>query len=192
MEFQMQICSILRFSWSILVKCCVHLQTSSSKTLRLLLEKNIFHKYWLFCYRFIVYIWPLWPLDFYLFFVNNSYSVVQSALMTGFRTDFTSSVWNFCRWVADVPPRETSPATRREKKQLFWQAIFCTSPVVSWLLTNHCKEKLVTQQPSFGAPWVAMALTLVTEVKFILMYSVFLSCIGIQQEFLFSLAFLAS
>ena len=28
--------------------------------------------------------------------------------MTGFWTDFTSSVWNFCGWVVDVPPRETS------------------------------------------------------------------------------------
>ena len=27
---------------------------------------------------------------------------------------FASSVWNFCRWVADVPPRETSPAAKRE------------------------------------------------------------------------------
>ena len=35
--------------WSILVKCCVHLLTSSSKTQMLLLEKTIFHKYWLFC-----------------------------------------------------------------------------------------------------------------------------------------------
>ena len=49
MGFQMQICSILRFSWLILVKCCVYLLTSSSKTQRLLLEKTIFHKYWLFC-----------------------------------------------------------------------------------------------------------------------------------------------
>ena len=49
MGFQMQICSILRFSWSILVKCCVHLRMSSSKTQMLLLEKTIFHKYWLFC-----------------------------------------------------------------------------------------------------------------------------------------------
>ena len=40
---------------------------------------------------------------------------------------FTSSVWNFCRWVADVPPRETSlsgdereetSAVRRLKKEL--------------------------------------------------------------------------
>ena len=46
---QMQICSILCFSWSILVKCCVHLQMSSSKTQMLPLEKTRFHKYWLFC-----------------------------------------------------------------------------------------------------------------------------------------------
>ena len=32
MGFQMQICSILRFSWLILVKCCAHLRMSSSKT----------------------------------------------------------------------------------------------------------------------------------------------------------------
>ena len=50
MGFQMQICSILRFSWSILEKCCVHLQMSSSKTPKmLLLEETIFHKYGLFC-----------------------------------------------------------------------------------------------------------------------------------------------
>ena len=49
MGFQMQICSILCFSWSILVKCCVHLRISSSKTHMLLLEKTRFHKYWLFC-----------------------------------------------------------------------------------------------------------------------------------------------
>ena len=44
MGFQMQICSILRFSWSILEKCCVHLRMSSSKTQMLLLEKTIFRK----------------------------------------------------------------------------------------------------------------------------------------------------
>ena len=37
-----------------------------------------------------------------------NYSDVQSALMNGFRTDFTSSGRNFCRWVAEAPPRETS------------------------------------------------------------------------------------
>ena len=31
----------------------------------------------------------------------------------------TSSVWNFCRWVADVRPRETSPAAKSKEKRLF-------------------------------------------------------------------------
>ena len=33
-----------------------------------------------------------------------------------------SWVWNFCRWVADVPPRETSPAGKSEEKRMFSQA----------------------------------------------------------------------
>ena len=41
MGFQMQICSILRFSWLILVKCCVHLRMSSSKTQMILLERTM-------------------------------------------------------------------------------------------------------------------------------------------------------
>ena len=45
MGFQMQIYLILRFSWSILVKYCVHLRTSSRKTQMLVLEKTIFSKY---------------------------------------------------------------------------------------------------------------------------------------------------
>ena len=49
---QAQICSILSFSCSILVKFCVHLRTNSSKTLKLLLAKNIVHEYCLFCYSF--------------------------------------------------------------------------------------------------------------------------------------------
>ena len=47
MGFQIQICPILRVFWSILVKRCVHLPTSSSKTQMLLL----LHKYWLFSSR---------------------------------------------------------------------------------------------------------------------------------------------
>ena len=35
---------------------------------------------------------------------------------------FTSSVWNFCRWVADVPPCETSQEARSEEKRMFSQA----------------------------------------------------------------------
>ena len=39
-----------------------------------------------------------------------NYSTIQAVLMTEFQTDFASSVRNFCRWVADVPPRKTSPS----------------------------------------------------------------------------------
>ena len=35
-----------------------------------------------------------------------------------------SSVWNFCRWVADIPLCETSPAAKREEKRMFLQAMF--------------------------------------------------------------------
>ena len=35
---------------------------------------------------------------------------------------FTSSVWHFCHWVEDVPPRQTSPAARCYEKRLFSQA----------------------------------------------------------------------
>ena len=34
---------------------------------------------------------------------------------------FTSTAWNFCRWVADVSPRDTSQAARSEEKWLFSQ-----------------------------------------------------------------------
>ena len=56
---------------------------------------------------------------------------------------FTSSVSNFCRWVADVPQRETSPAARNEEKRLFSQAIpWSTYPKNPRLRT--CIEKLAT------------------------------------------------
>ena len=41
MGFQIQICPILRVFWFILVKCCVHLPTSSSKTQRRVYSTNI-------------------------------------------------------------------------------------------------------------------------------------------------------
>ena len=125
----MQIWSILWYSWSILVKCCVHLRTGSNKTQMLPLEKNLFHKHWLFCYRFITLTFDLCSLLSFVWSVIRkqwlkqcNYSVVQSAVMTGFRTDFMSLVRNFCRWVADVHPRETSLAERTEEKRLFSQA----------------------------------------------------------------------
>ena len=53
---------------SFCILSCVHLLTSSSKTQMLLLEKNIFHGYCLFCYRFIAFILPS---VLFLSFVNN-------------------------------------------------------------------------------------------------------------------------
>ena len=69
MGFQREICLILCFSWSILVKFCVNLQTSTSKTQMLLLEKKMFHKYWLFCYRFITLTFDLCGLGFCILLV---------------------------------------------------------------------------------------------------------------------------
>ena len=37
---------------------------------------------------------------------------------------FAWSVWNFCCWVADVPPREMSPVAKSEEKRMFLQANF--------------------------------------------------------------------
>ena len=53
--FQMQICSVL-------LKCCVHLRTSSNKTQMLLAEKNIFHNIDCFCYRFTAFTFDLCSL----------------------------------------------------------------------------------------------------------------------------------
>ena len=63
MGFQMRICSILRFSWSILVKCCVHLRMTSIKV-----------KYWLFYKRFIAFTCHLCGL---LSFVCHSQTVAK-------------------------------------------------------------------------------------------------------------------
>ena len=101
MEFQMQICSILRFSWSILKKCCAHLRMSSSKTQMLFLErlysKNVD------CFVRDSSRLHLTFAAFCLSFVINSYCVDQLALLTGFRTDLRHQYG-----VADVPPSETS------------------------------------------------------------------------------------
>ena len=56
--------------------------------------------------------------------------------MTGFRTDITSSVWNFCRWDADVHPREMSPAERSVEKRLFSQA-YCGREAM-WMVHMQC------------------------------------------------------
>ena len=67
-----------------------------------------------------------------------NYSVDQSALLTRFRTDFTSSVWNFCRWVADVPPRKTSAAAKSEEKRMFSQAIEGLMNLIYFIISYSC------------------------------------------------------
>ena len=106
-------------------KCCIHLWMSSNKSEMLHLEKNIFQKYWLFCYRFIAFTLDLCSLlsvslNHYL--KHAFYSVDQSALLTGFRTDFMLPVRNFCHWVIEVPPCQTSSAATSKEKRLFSQA----------------------------------------------------------------------
>ena len=105
----------------------VLLRAISSKTPMLPLKKHVFYEYWLFCSRFITFTFDLCDR---LFFVCGSqtlaktkyhYYVDQSELLTRFWTDLTSSVRNFWRWGADVPPGETSLAGRGEERWLFSQ-----------------------------------------------------------------------
>ena len=73
--------------------------------------------------------------------------------MTGFRTDFTSTVWNFCRWVADVLPCETSPAARTKEERLISQT---TSIASVWFLKKKMGCQIKTNK---SAVLVAKLLT---------------------------------
>ena len=114
----------------------------------------MFHQFWLFC----VYIWPSWPF------------VLPSVFCLSFVNNFTSSVRNFCRWVADVIPRESSlrkhpflPALRRwgeergetdvfagyretssaaksEEKRLFSQAMSSLNWFFWWVLYSTAND----------------------------------------------------
>ena len=57
---------------------------------------------------------------------------------------FMSSVWNFCRWVADLPPCKTSPAVRSVEKQLFSQAIGFL--LITWSSGDPLKQREKKQQ----------------------------------------------
>ena len=101
MGIQMQICSILRFSWSILAKCCAHLRTSSSKTQMLLLERLYFSNIDCFvrdssCLRLTFVAFCLLSVIRKQYLKQSSYSVDQSALLTGFRTDFQRNLETLC------------------------------------------------------------------------------------------------
>ena len=51
-----------------------------------------------------------------------NYSVDQSAILSGFRTDFTSSLWNFCRWVFRYG-LQVSVASKQLIYSLVWQLL---------------------------------------------------------------------
>ena len=116
MGFQMQICSILHFSWSILVKCCVHLQMSSNKTQCFFwrrihvystsIDCLVIDSSRLFCLLSIICKQQL---------EQYNYSSVQSALMTGFWRDIMSSVWSQTFLLTKHP----SAAMSEEKLLLF-------------------------------------------------------------------------
>ena len=59
------------------------------------------------------------------------------------------SVWNFCRWVADVPPRETSPAAKSEEKRMFTQAAHREQVDI----LNAVKRKKLRREILFNITW---------------------------------------
>ena len=108
MGFHIQICSILRFLLvdftKVLCSSANKLQQNSNASSR---EEYVPPILTVLLEIHRVYMGPLLPFVFCLPFVN----------------DFRSSVWNFCRWVAEIIPRETSSAAKSEEKWLFSQAM---------------------------------------------------------------------
>ena len=91
---------------SVLVKCCVHLaKCPSEKLIKCFFLRRLYYTN-IDCFVRDSLRLHLTFVAFCLLSVIHF--VCQSALLTGFRPHFTSPVWNFCRWVADVPPRERS------------------------------------------------------------------------------------
>ena len=148
----MQLCSILLFSWSIWENCYVRLRMSSSKTQMLLLEKTIYSPQILTVLLEIhsVYIWLLWPFAFCLSNDQWNYSVDHLALLTGFRTDFASSVLNFCRWVADILPRETSLSGDKRGETSIIRRLCFSVPGVSFQKLCKGVKKMIR---SVNAVW---------------------------------------
>ena len=126
----MQICLILHFSLLILEKCCVHLRKAPAK-FNCFFQRRIYSTN-IDCFVMDSLHSHLTFVAFCLWYVilkqqlrQYNYFVVQSALLTEFRTDFMSSVWNFCHWVADFPPRKNVPVARSKEKWLFSQTSYC-------------------------------------------------------------------
>ena len=133
-----------------MVKFCDLLRTSSSKTQMLFLKMNLFQEYWLFCNRFITFTFGLCGL---LSVIHKqqvkqyNYYIDQSELLTRLQTDFTPSVWNFCRWVADISLGKTSLAVRNKEKQLYSQATSGSARAQLW---TSCSLTSVVKDLSSG------------------------------------------
>ena len=69
-----------------------------------------------------IYIWPLWPFVFCLLLVNNSYNNVTTPSTNQRFWPDSGQILRHQYGVADVPPRETSPAAKSEEKRMFSQA----------------------------------------------------------------------
>ena len=103
MEFQIYICPILRVFWSILVKCCVvFIRQRAPVKLKCFFQRRLFSTN-IDCFVRDFSCLHLTFVAFCLLSVIHKQepkhcncSVDQSALVTRFWTDFTSSVWNFC------------------------------------------------------------------------------------------------
>ena len=54
-----------------------------------------------------------------MFYVEDTSRKVRSYGILNTHKLLTYQKWNFCRWIADVPPRETSPAAKSEEERIF-------------------------------------------------------------------------
>ena len=71
---------------------------------------------------------------------------------------FVSSVWNFCRWVADVPPRETSLAAKRNRCFRTLQTFLCGHWFWNWDSQEQIQQVARTGlKPRAAGLWVRCA-----------------------------------
>ena len=123
-----------------MVKFCVLELMSSSKTQMLLLKKYIYSSNNIDCIVVDSSRLHLTFVAFCLLSVTHkqqlycNYYINQSELLSRLRTDFMSSVWNFCNGGSDVPLGELSLAERRQERQLFLQAMSSCLGQVEFLL----------------------------------------------------------
>ena len=89
---------------------------------------------------------------------------------------YVSSVWNFCLWVAEVPSRKTSPAAKREEKQMFSQVNpiplnFFTPTGEPWITTMLLKstDKLCPWLDKFNLAYYLLPVNGLLLMSFLIM-----------------------